>query len=93
MTWRIRSILQRSFSWALPRYRLLVGDGAADAGTLDNPTSAVMTGHGARKIHNLQEKYGGKYIRYNMRGEENHYYSPKDKKMMPIGTSILLWTF
>ena len=48
---------------------------------------------GARKIHNLQEKYGGKYIRYNMRGEENHYYSPKDKKMMPIGTSILLWTF
>ena len=48
---------------------------------------------GARKIRNLQEKYGGKYIRYNLRGEENHYYSPKDKKMMPIGTSILLWTF
>ena len=48
---------------------------------------------GAKHLAELQEKYGGKYIRYNMRGEENHYYSPKDKKMMPIGTSILLWTF
>lgn len=48
---------------------------------------------GARKLRNLQEKYGGKYLRYNMRGEENHYYSPATKKMTPIGTSILLWTF
>jgi hypothetical protein len=48
---------------------------------------------GAEKIRNLQRKYGGKYIRYNMRGEEVMFYSPKDKKMMPIGTSILLWTF
>ena len=48
---------------------------------------------GARKIRNLQEKYGGKYLRYNLRGEENHYYSPATKKMTPIGTSILLWTF
>jgi hypothetical protein len=48
---------------------------------------------GAEKIRNLAKKYGGKYIRYNMRGEEGHFYSPKDKKMMPIGTSILLWTF
>ena len=48
---------------------------------------------GAKKIRTLAEKYGGKYIRYNMRGEEVMFYSPKDKKMMPIGTSILLWTF
>ena len=48
---------------------------------------------GAEKIRNLAKKYGGNYIRYNMRGEETMFYSPKDKKMMPIGTSILLWTF
>ena len=48
---------------------------------------------GAKHLADLQRKYGGKYIRYNMRGEETMFYSPKDKKMMPIGTSILLWTF
>jgi hypothetical protein len=48
---------------------------------------------GAKKIADLHRKYGGKYLRYDMRGEEGHFYSPKTKKMMPIGTSILLWTF
>lgn len=48
---------------------------------------------GAKKLYNLHEKYGGKYLRYDMRGEEVQFYSPATKKMMPIGTSILLWTF
>jgi hypothetical protein len=48
---------------------------------------------GAKKIAELHRKYGGKYLRYNMRGEEVMFYSPTSKKMMPIGTSILLWTF
>lgn len=48
---------------------------------------------GAKHLAKLQEKYGGKYLRYNMRGEEGHYYSPATNKMTPIGTSILLWTF
>ena len=48
---------------------------------------------GAKKLAELHRKYGGKYLRYNMRGEEVEFYCPKTKKMMPIGTSILLWTF
>lgn len=48
---------------------------------------------GAKKLRNLHEKYGGKYLRYDMRGEEVQFYSPATKKMTPIGTSILLWTF
>jgi hypothetical protein len=48
---------------------------------------------GAKKIADLQRKYGGKYIRYAMRGEEVEFYSPTAKKMVPIGTSIMLWTF
>ena len=47
----------------------------------------------ARHLARLHEKYGGEYLRYGMRGEEVMFYSPKDEKMMPIGTSILLWTF
>jgi hypothetical protein len=48
---------------------------------------------GAEKIANLHRKYGGKYLRYAMRGEEGAFYSPTEKKMVPIGTSILLWEF
>jgi hypothetical protein len=47
----------------------------------------------ARHLARLHEKYGGEYLRYGMRGEEVEFYSPKDRKMVPIGTSILLWTF
>ena len=47
----------------------------------------------ARHLAELHRKYGGDYLRYAMRGEEVTFYSPTSKKMVPIGTSILLWTF
>jgi hypothetical protein len=47
----------------------------------------------AKRLNDYQEMFGGVWSKYELKSKEQEYYSLNDKKMIRIGTSILMWTF